>query len=73
MRRQNRRLLYWLWDDCPVLPGPDWLTDIWLDPLIDFVAWVGCKVRGHASYVEMDNRTVVCAYCHRIAREALDG
>lgn len=58
--RQNgllRRLLVWLWDDAPV-----WLAAALERP----VAWVGCKRHGHSPFVEMDNTSVICAYCHHL-------
>lgn len=50
------RLLKWLWDDAPV----------WLMCLEDPVAWLRCKVHGHEDFVEMDNRSHVCVYCHKL-------
>jgi hypothetical protein len=56
-----RRLGRWLDDDCPLFPG--------IDLLGNAVHRLGCLLHGHAEFLEMDNRSVCCAYCGKLVRE----
>lgn len=57
-----RRLLYWLWDDAPIPPYRP--LEAAFETVERFVAWLGCKVHGHEGFIEMDNRSEVCGFCH---------